>query len=223
MSRNLISETRREQKRYDDKARWYDFAEWPMEALAFGRLRPRLWRAVTGAWVLEVGVGTGRNLPHYPQGARMVAVDLSPAMLRRAARKAARRGQHVDFLLADAERLPFRDAAFDTVVATCVFCSVPDPVGGLREVLRVSSPAGRLLLLEHVRAGNRVLGKIMDWLNPLVVWMGGENINRDTVSNVKAAGFTIEREESFGMKILKLLNARPNAPQGSPAGRPGSV
>jgi ubiquinone/menaquinone biosynthesis C-methylase UbiE len=86
---------------------------------------------------LEVGVGTGKNLPYHPEGSRSVAVDLSPGMLRRAARKADRLGRDVDLVLADAQRLPFRDGVFDAAAATFVFCSVPDPVMGLGEVRRV--------------------------------------------------------------------------------------
>jgi ubiquinone/menaquinone biosynthesis C-methylase UbiE len=177
--------------------------------LGFRRLRRRLWQDVGGACVLEVGVGTGVNLPLYPAGSRIVAVDIAPAMLKRAVSKAERRGQQVDFLLCDAQRLPFKDAVFDTVIATCVFCSVPDPQAGLREALRVCAPGGGLRLFEHVRPGNRLLGRIMHWANPIAVRIGGENIDRDTVGNVRAAGWRIEREESSMLDILKLIYGAP--------------
>ena len=128
------SETARTQSRYDRHAALYDFTEAPMEMLALGRLRRRLWAEVDGDTLLEIGVGTGKNLPHHPKGARMVAVDLSPKMLRRAASRARRLALDVDLVLADAQRLPFREGAFDAAAATCVFCSVPDPVAGLGEV-----------------------------------------------------------------------------------------
>jgi ubiquinone/menaquinone biosynthesis C-methylase UbiE len=140
----------------------------------------------------------------------MVAVDIAPAMLKRAVTKAGRRDQKVDFLLADAQRLPFKDAVFDTVVATCVFCSIPDAQAGLREALRVSAADGKLRLFEHVRARNPLLGRVMHWLNPVAVRIGGENIDRDTVENVRAAGWQIEREESSMMDILKLIYGRPD-------------
>src|SRR3972149_6499064 len=91
-------------------------------------------QVMTSARSLEGGVGTGKNIPYHPEGSRSVAVDLSPRMLRRAARKADRLGRDVDLVLADAQRLPFRAGAFDAAAATFVFCSVPDPVLGLREV-----------------------------------------------------------------------------------------
>jgi ubiquinone/menaquinone biosynthesis C-methylase UbiE len=115
----------------------------------------------------------------------------------------------VDFILADAQRLPFREGSFDAVAATCVFCSVPDPVQGLRELRRVSRREGSTLLLEHVRAKNPLLGKVMDWMNPIAVRMNGANINRRTVENVKIAGLAVEREDSFMMSIVKMLYARP--------------
>jgi ubiquinone/menaquinone biosynthesis C-methylase UbiE len=176
--------------------------------MGMGRLRRRLWEQAQGHRVLEVGVGTGRNLPHYPPESRVVAVDLSPGMLRRAVRRANRAGRQVDFVLADAQHLPFREDAFDTVAATCVFCSVPDPVQGLKELRRVCQPDGSTLLLEHVRARNPVLGKVMDWLNPVSVRFQGVNINRDTVNNVRLAGFDVEREDSFMVSIVKMLRAR---------------
>ena len=205
----ILAATRREQKTYDRHSRWYDLTQWPMEAFGLGRLRRRLWDQVQGQRVLEVGVGTGRNLQYYPAGSRVVAIDLSPGMLRRAVKRAERLGRQVDFILADAQRLPFRDDSFDTVTATCVFCSVPDPVQGLRELRRVSRREGSTLLLEHVRAKNPFLGKVMDWMNPIAVRMNGANINRRTVENVKLAGLAVEREDSFMMSIVKMLRARP--------------
>jgi len=196
------------QKRYDRQAGLFDFWEAPIEALAFKRLRKRLWSGVHGARILEVGVGTGKNLPYHPEGSRSVAVDLSPRMLRRAARKADRLGRDVDLVLADAQRLPFRDGAFDAAAATFVFCSVPDPVLGLREVRRVLRPDGSLHLMEHVRAGNRVVGRLMDLINPVAVRLMGANINRDTVGNVQKAAFEPDDVKSRMFGILKLIRGK---------------
>src|SRR3972149_1510341 len=157
------------QRRYDRQARLFDFWEAPIEALGFKRLRKRLWSEVPGARILEVGVGTGKNLPYHPEGSRSVAVDLSPGMLRRAARKADRLGRDVDLVLADAQRLPFRDGAFDAAAATFVFCSVPDPVLGLREGRRGLRQEGSVHLMEHVRSRKPIIGRLMDWTNPLWV------------------------------------------------------
>ncbi|MDI6858565.1 MAG: methyltransferase domain-containing protein [Dehalococcoidia bacterium] len=209
MNSKSVDETAKEQARYQGVARWYDLATRPMELLGFRRLRRRLWQQVDGARVLEIGVGTGVNLSLYPDGSRVVAIDIAPAMLQRAVERARRDSRRVDFLLADAQHLPLKDAVFDTVIATCVFCSVPDPQAGLREALRVCAPGGKLRLFEHVIAKNRLLGRVMRWLNPIAVRIGGENIDRDTVGNVRAAGWTLEREESRMLGILKLIYGRP--------------
>src|SRR3990172_8549687 len=157
-------------KRYDRMAPFYDLEQALGERLFFGRLRPELWATVPeGARVLEVGVGTGINMSHYPRGARVSAIDVSERMLRRATKRAVRLGVPVELAQMDAQHLDFPDESFDAVVATFVFCSVPDPVAGLREVRRVLRPGGQLLLLEHVRGKNPVAGRVMDWLNPLVV------------------------------------------------------
>jgi len=196
------------QKRYDRQAGLFDFWEAPIEALGFRRLRKRLWAEVHGARILEVGVGTGKNLPYHPEGSRSVAVDLSPGMLRHAVRKADRLGRDVDLVLADAQRLPFRDGAFDAAAATFVFCSVPDPVLGLQEVRRVLRQDGDLHLMEHVRSRNPIAGRLMDWMNPLWVRVCGANINRDTVGNVQMAGFEQESVKSRMFGILKLIRGR---------------
>ncbi|HSP54871.1 MAG TPA: class I SAM-dependent methyltransferase [Dehalococcoidia bacterium] len=199
--------TRLTQSRYDRQAALFDLTEAPSEFLVFGRMRRRLWRDVEAGRLLEVGVGTGKNMRYYPDGARVVAIDLSPRMVRKAVAKARRLGREVDLVIADAQRLPFRDGAFDGAAATFVFCSVPDPIAGLSEVRRVVRAGGRVDLLEHVRANLPVVGGLMDLLNPLVVRMMGANINRDTVGNVGRAGIGIDEVASrFG--IIKLIRGR---------------
>ena len=201
-------ETRLTQSRYDRQASLFDLMEAPNELLVFGRVRRRLWREVKAGRLLEIGVGTGKNMQHHPEGARVVGMDISPRMLRKAAARAQRLGRNMDFVLADAQRLPFRDGVFDGAAATFVFCSVPDPVTGLQEVKRVVRPKGRVDLLEHVRSRFGVAGWVMDRLNPLVVRMMGANINRDTVGNVGRAGIDIGEVESRGFGIIKLIRGR---------------
>ena len=199
------------QHRYDRQAALYDLREAPME-LFIGRWRRRLWSQVPpGSRVLEVGVGTGKNMRHYPPGVSVTAVDFSPKMLARAVRRARRRHVDVQLALMDAQALAFRDGAFDVVVTTCVFCSVPDPVRGLREVARVLRPDGRVLLLEHMRSRLPVLGRCMDWLNPLSVWLQGVNINRDTLGNVEKAGLRARRADNLLLDVFKLIDGGPAA------------
>jgi ubiquinone/menaquinone biosynthesis C-methylase UbiE len=219
MSMNT-DETRLAQSRYDRQASLYDLKELPMELLGFGRLRKLLWQSVKPGRLLEIGVGTGKNLLHHPDGARVVAIDISPRMLQRAAVKAGRQGRGIDLVLADAQNLPFQDGSFDGAAATFVFCSVPDAVRGLEEVKRVVKPgAGRIDLLEHVRSGWAVAGWVMDRLNPMVVRMMGANINRDTVGNVSRAGIEIDEVESRGLGIIKLIHGRPDQSTSAPSER----
>lgn len=203
--RGLTSEKVR--ARYDRISGVYDLMERPMGG-RFGEWRRRLWAEVRGPLILDVGAGTGANIPFYPPGAKVTAIDLSPKMLARARRRAERLGAQVDLRQMDAEHMDFEDDTFDSAVATCVFCSVAEPVAGLREMGRVTKPGGRIVLLEHVRPPG-VLGPVADLLNPLSVRLVGPNINRPTVENVRRAGLRIDRVDAFLHDIVRLIVARP--------------
>lgn len=193
--------------RYDRIAAVYDRMEAMVEARHFRTWREVIWRKVRGQRVLELGVGTGKNVPFYPPGKIVTAIDISPRMLERARRRSAREGVPVALLLADVQALPFPDASFDTVIATFVFCSVPDPVEGLREARRVLVPGGQLLLLEHVLSRGPILRALMRLANPIIVRLMGANIDRATVSNVERAGFKLKQVNSLWRDIVKLIVA----------------
>ena len=196
-------------KRYNRMALIFDFVEAPVEKMRFASWRQRLRTSIVGPKVLEVGVGTGKNLPYYPQDADITAIDLSPRMLSRARRKAEKLVLDVRLLEMDAQNLAFTDHIFDTVFATFVFCSVPDPVKGLQELQRVCKSEGRLLLLEHMQPGNFILKIIFDLFNPMVVRMVGANINRKTVDNIRLAGWQIRVEENLSSDIVRWIEAQP--------------
>jgi ubiquinone/menaquinone biosynthesis C-methylase UbiE len=202
-----MSNNKAEAKRYDRVAWRYDFLESPMEMMAFSKLRKEMLADVSGK-VLDVGTGTGKNLPYYPAGVELVGIDISPKMLAKAKTRAEKLGLDVDLQVMDVENLQFPDSTFDFIIVTFVFCSVSDPIKGLRELARVVRDDGTILLLEHVRSENRVLGKIMDWLNPEARALFGPNINRRTVENIKRAGLEVVSVESKGPKILKKIVAR---------------
>ena len=177
-------------RRYDRMAWLYDFYDAPMEWMGTRRRRRRLLSRATGR-VLEAGVGTGKNLGHYPSGAELTGIDVSEPMLDRARRRAARLGIAVTLQQADVTALPFPDDHFDTTVATCGFCSVADPVAGLAELGRVTKPTGRILLLEHVRPRNPLLGRLADLAPFFTRRVFGFRANRRTEDNIAQAGLQL--------------------------------
>ncbi len=194
--------------RYQRISSMYDRME-SMTEQRSRRWRQKLWAQVRGPRVLEVGVGTGKNIEFWPAGLDVVGIDLTPGMLAAARRRAETLNRKADLRLGDVQALDFPDASFDTAVTTFVFCSVPDPILGLRELARVVRPDGQVLLLEHMRSANSIVGSIMDVLNLAVRYLG-MNINRRTVENVRAAGLHIEDIEDLAMGgIFKMIMTRP--------------
>jgi phosphatidylethanolamine/phosphatidyl-N-methylethanolamine N-methyltransferase len=193
--------------RYDRLAPLYDAIQWPMERRARG-WRQQLWSRVAGDRILELGIGTGSNLPFHPPGKTIIGVDLSPRMLERARRRAERVRAPLQLVEGDVQELPFADGSFDSVVATFLFCSVPDPVRGLSEARRVLVSGGQLLLLEHVLTKQRALRWVMRRLDRLTVRFSGAHLDRNTVDNVRAAGFGEVREHDLMFDIVKAIEAR---------------
>jgi ubiquinone/menaquinone biosynthesis C-methylase UbiE len=155
---------------------------------------------------LDVGCGTGRGLPLYGPGARVIGLDPAWDSLGRARRRAP----HVTLVQGSAEALPFRAGVFDTVVASLVFCSVPDQALGFAEIRRVLGPAGRLRMLEHVRSTRAWKGAFQDRVQPLWTRLsGGCRPNRETERAVEAAGFVIEDAGRAARDDLRRFSARP--------------
>jgi ubiquinone/menaquinone biosynthesis C-methylase UbiE len=144
--------------------------------------------------VLEIGGGTGANLPCYgPDVSSLTITEPQPAMLRRLERNVGEHRPSARVLRAPAEDLPFDDHTFDTAVSTLVLCGVDDQPRALRELRRVLRPGGQLLFIEHLRADDPALARLQDrmnWLNRLVVCC---DCNRPTLDSVRQAGFTVDQ------------------------------
>jgi len=156
--------------------------------------------------VMLIAVGTGLDLQFLPENLDVTAVDFSHGMLREASVKAAAYKGTVKLLRADAQELGIASNSFDTIVTSCTFCSVPDPVMGLKELRRVLKDDGTLLMFEHVRVANPILGLGMDIMAPLIRLVAG-NINRRTGDNIRKAGLTITREQNVYLDMVKGFEA----------------
>ncbi len=199
-----------DKKRYDRIASLYDLLESPMELLSYSRWREEVFEKVPEKGrILEVGVGTGKNLSHYNEGHEVFAVDISAKMLKKAERRADRVKASVHLVQMDVESLGFPDEVFDAAISTYVFCSVENPSRGLREIRRVLRRDRTVIFLEHMRSENEFLGKAMDFMNPLVVNTYGANINRRTVDNIMMAGFEVIEEKYLLSSIFRIIMARP--------------
>ncbi len=157
--------------------------------------------------VLEVAVGTGRNLPHYRADAAVTGIELSPAMLALARQCAAGLGRDVDLREADAERLPFGDATFDTVVCALSLCNIPSPVAALGEMRRVLGPGGRLLLLDHIGSTWPPVYAAQWLAERVTIRTAGEHFTRRQLPLVQAAGFQIMETERLKAGTVERIHA----------------
>jgi ubiquinone/menaquinone biosynthesis C-methylase UbiE len=206
-------------RRYWDKhARSYDkqMAFW--ERRLFGDGRQWVCAQAAGE-VLEVAIGTGRNLPYYPEDVRLTGIEFSPAMLQLARRQADQLGRKVDLRLGDAQALDLPDASFDTVVCTLSLCAIPDERQAVAEMRRVLRPGGRLLLLDHVAGAPRWVRAVQWLLERATIPLGEEHLRRRPLHHVQAEGFQVERRERSKLGIVERLAARKPAEPGRPAAR----
>jgi ubiquinone/menaquinone biosynthesis C-methylase UbiE len=185
---------------------YYDFLTFLINVGKNATVKEEMFSRVKGK-VLEVGIGTGHNLRYYPRNGDFTGIDISDKMLSKAEKKARKLDIPVTLEVMDAQNMRFPDEIFDTVVTTCVFCSVPDPVKGLSEIRRVLKPGGSLLMYEHVLSRHRLLAFFMNMMNPFISRLFGPNINRDTVVNARKAGLTVENQENIQYDVFKRIDA----------------
>jgi ubiquinone/menaquinone biosynthesis C-methylase UbiE len=163
--------------------------------------------------VLEIGIGTGRNISLYPPGVRVTGVDLSPEMLALARARAHDVGVSVDLHLGDAERLEFADASFDTVVITFALCTIPDDRRAAGEAFRVLRQGGRLVAVEHVRSPVRAVRALERLLEPAAIRFSADHLTREPLDYLPTVGFEIELVERSKWGVVeRLVGRKPRGP-----------
>ena len=184
----------------------YDPLLWVGERAGMAQRRSALLSQATGR-VLELGAGTGLNLPHYPDDLEeLVLTEPAPPMIGRLERQAEEAETASSVMAADAERLPFEDDRFDTVVSTLVLCTVDDPQEAIEEIARVLRPGGKLLFLEHVRSDSSRLARWQDRLHgPWHAFAAGCNANRPTVDMLRESSLLVENVEHDRWKWMPAL------------------
>jgi ubiquinone/menaquinone biosynthesis C-methylase UbiE len=199
--------TARQKRVWDKTAPSYDKQIAFFEKIWFAGGREWLGERATGR-ILEVAIGTGRNLPHYRPDATVTGIELSPAMLAIARERAADLGRQVDLREGDAEHLPFDDASFDTVVCALSLCTIPNPAAAIGEIKRVLLPGGTLLLVDHIASSWPPIHAAQWLLERITIRTAGEHFTRRQLPLVQAAGFRITETERLKAGTVERIFAR---------------
>jgi len=207
VSGNMIGETERVRRIWDKLAPRYDKDIKFFERVLFSGGRSWACSQASGV-VLEIAVGTGRNLEYYPPGVQLLGIDISPEMLAIAQVRARAAGRAADLRVGDAQALDVPDESVDTVISTLALCSIPHDRKAVSEVKRVLRPEGRFILMEHVASPLRlvrVFQKVLDWI---AVRTEGDHLVREPLVQLKAEGFRIETIERRKWGIVERVAAR---------------
>jgi ubiquinone/menaquinone biosynthesis C-methylase UbiE len=165
----------------------------------------RLYAAMDGR-ILFCALGTGLDVQFFPPARDITAIDISPRMLEAARPAVAAYRGRLEVLELDVHELPFADRSFDQVYTSCTFCSVPKPIEGLMELRRVLKPGGWLRMFEHTGSRFFPFNVMMHLMTPLTRPLGPD-MNRDTVANVRAAGFTVRDVRNVYLDVVKIIRA----------------
>ena len=194
-------------KKYDRYSKFYDRFEGSMEKNKFAKWRKMVFQLIpSGSTVLEVGIGTGKNIPYYGKDVHVVGIDFSKGMLDKAREKA--KGfpeKDVKLLQMDVTNLDFPNDRFDFVVSTCVFCTVPDPMGGVKEVKRVLKPGGKMIFLEHMRSTRWYNNLMLYAMSGISIPLIGTSMVRKTKLTLQQSGLHVIDEKNLFSDIVKLL------------------
>lgn len=195
---------------YAHVARVYDLLDLPFEYGRYRTIRPVLFEGAGGA-VLDAGVGTGRNMPFYPEGGEVTGIDISPQMLARAQKRKERLGVSAELRLMDVTATGFPGGHFDYVIATFLFCVLDDEdqLPALRELHRICKPDGEIRLLEYTYSSDPLKRLVMRLWAPWVRLVYGAAFDRHTERYVEAAGLELAEERFLYQDIIKMLVLRP--------------
>jgi ubiquinone/menaquinone biosynthesis C-methylase UbiE len=204
---NYTAETERVRRLQDKMAPKYDRMMGRWEKVLFGGGREWVCSQARGD-VLEIAVGTGRNLPYYPPDVRLTAVELSPGMLDIARKRAADVGREADLRQGDAQALDFPDDSFDTVICTFALCTIPDEGKAVAEAYRVLRPDGHFILIEHVRSPMLPVRAVQRVIDPLSVRFGGDHMVREPLDHLEPAGFRVDQVGRSKLGIVERVAAQ---------------
>jgi ubiquinone/menaquinone biosynthesis C-methylase UbiE len=207
MRGTAATETERVRRIQDRMAPRFDRQMGFWEKVLFGGGREWACSQARGE-VLEIAIGTGRNLPYYAPDIRLTGIELSPEMLAIASEGAKTLGRDVDLRLGDAQALEFDDQSFDTVIITFALCSIPDDRRAVAETRRVLRPGGRLILLEHVRSPSLPVRTVQRLLDPLTVRFEADHLVRDPLDYLADEGFEVDRVQRLKWGIVERVAAR---------------
>jgi phosphatidylethanolamine/phosphatidyl-N-methylethanolamine N-methyltransferase len=193
---------------YNRLAPIYDIWDTTPELLLYRSWRRWLWNGLNAQRILEISIGTGKNIPFYPKGAQLTAIDISYKMLEKAAEKAAlRKDISLEFITMDVMSMTFTENTFDAVVGSFALTVLPDPIGALHRIKQLLNPGGVLRVLELNSSNNKVIALIQRSLSPFARYTYQAHLNRDISAMIAASGFVIESSKELMGGIAKIIFA----------------
>jgi demethylmenaquinone methyltransferase/2-methoxy-6-polyprenyl-1,4-benzoquinol methylase len=204
-----VSKSLNTKEKYNRIAGIFDLINRGSEKKWFSKWKTQFFSPLKGD-LLEVGIGTGKSINFYTENAKVIGIDFSEEMLKKAKERLIKSGtKNITLKQMDVENLDFKDNSFDYVVTCCVFCSVPDPVKGLKEIKRVLKPDGKLIMIEHVLSENPIIALLERLHNPIIEFFMGANINRDTKQNILYSGMEIIEDRNLALfDVFRLFEVK---------------
>ena len=200
------------QRKWDKAAAHYDLMGGYGPEKRWEPYKRELFANMGDGEILFLALGTGLDLPFFPDGKSITAIDISQNMINQAAPRIAKYHGNLKVQQADVHEMPFEDSQFDQIFTACTFCSVPNPIEGLKKLQRVLKPGGDLYMFEHTGSQYYPFKIMMNAMTQLSRKLGPD-MNRATVENVIAAGYDLKQVTHVYLDVVKTIHARPAAAQ----------